>query len=123
MVAEQQPPPRTFEEAVNRVLEMVDVHDHFLDLIDRGEATDTILAKSHHGLGTWLRNQWGLWVEDSASLREDIWNHLTPDQQQFYRRWWNGQHEGRTMHADDASDRVLAEVVERIRKRFHSSRI
>jgi len=25
---------------------------------------DDAIAQSHHGLGTWIRNNWGLWEED-----------------------------------------------------------
>lgn len=32
----------------------------------RDESEDKAIADSHHGLGQWIRNNWGLWSEESS---------------------------------------------------------
>ncbi len=82
-----------------------------------GDASpETMITRAHHGFGTHVRNTLKLWQDESADLRQDIWNHLTPERQDFYRKWWlgKGDHEGRTMHADDASHSILDAVLQHI---------
>ncbi len=43
--------PKTYEEACERLTKIV---------VD-SDITDYEVAKYHHGLGTWIRNHWGLW--------------------------------------------------------------
>ncbi len=72
---------------------------------------------AHHGFGTFVRNSLRLWYpEQSGDLLQSCWDSLSPEKQEFYRKWWagKGDYEGRTMHADDASGVILEAAVQKI---------
>lgn len=79
--------PTTLEEAARRVLEILrdakDGHD-VLESEDIGQFG----SRLHHGLGRWIRNNWGLWSRDTE-LFTDISG-------QFY-----------LVHADDMSGLIM----------------
>lgn len=47
-------------EQLNTILSEAPDGDWFKDADE-----DDAIAQSHHGLGTWIRNNWGLWEENS----------------------------------------------------------
>lgn len=107
--------PTTFEEAVNYVVNLPDADEFIRKEVAKGDVKrEHIVAMLHHSLGRSLRGSWKLWQPESAALRQDIWNSLTPEKQAYYRKWWNGEHQGETMHADDASSTVIDEALVRL---------
>lgn len=80
--------PKTLEEAFDILDEMniKDIEDWLKD--EEGKA----IGQSHHGLGMWLRNNWGLWHS------EPFWDKNTLNY------WFN---EMGIFHADDMSSIIL----------------
>jgi hypothetical protein len=87
--------PKNLEECfleLNKLLKTKDI-EAIKNLKDRSE---TILY--HHGFGTWLRNNWGLWGGSrlqqyliSKGLRHP--DNMSATILEFYYDWLNGQHE------------------------------
>lgn len=87
--------PKNLEECfleLDKLLKPKDIKT-FKNIKDRSETIDY-----HHGFGTWLRNNWGLW--GGSRLQQYFFkkglNH--PDDMsmvilEFYYDWLNGQHE------------------------------
>lgn len=78
------------------------------------DPVDRIAGEAHHGFGTYVRNELQLWHPPAADLREDIWNSLTEEKRDYYAKWWKGDYQGRTMHADDASHTLMIAAVRKI---------
>ena len=76
--------PDTLEEAVRYVLDME------MEDTDSWKAMeeDTALAKTHHSIGRWIRNEFSLWDKEKAIHKN------------FNRRW-------NITHADDMSGIIL----------------
>ena len=108
--------PKTFDEAVQWVIDLIKPDDlaEIRTLLKTRSAED-VAGMSHHGFGTYVRNHMHLWEESTADLRQSVWNTLTPEKQKFYRDWWKGAHQGRTMHADDASHTLLVAALKKIK--------
>lgn len=106
--------PKTLEEAIQYVIK--DVGDQIIKEMSRGATADSISAQMHHGYGRHLRNTFGLWSDSSGDLKESIWASLPKEKQDHFREWWKGKgdHEGRTMHADDASGVIIDAALQRV---------
>ena len=75
----------------------------------------------HFTLGRQIRNEFSLWTDESADLKQDLWNRIGPARRKVYDDHWNkfGQtFQGRNMHADDASHELMAELVNEISNRY-----
>lgn len=111
--------PKTLDEAVNLIISGIDP----IELEKTRELTktmdlDEMAGRVHHTLGMFFRNKLHLWYpEQSGDLLQSIWDSLTPEKQDYYRRWWagKGDYQGRTMHADDASHTLLVATLKRIK--------
>lgn len=103
---------------VNTLKELVDTLYSNLTTEDkeyiRNHTKQEIHGVTHHFYGRGIRNEFGLWHDESADLREDIWNSLSEEKKQFYHDWWHGDYQGRTMHADDASAEILDALIARV---------
>lgn len=86
--------PNHFEQAVQMVIDRTEGNN--LDLVLDAESGRDICVQMHHGLGQWLRNNWGLW-ESKNSLCQ----------------WFQNEHD--ITHADDMSSLILGEAVARMR--------
>ena len=106
--------PKTMDEAIAYVIR--DVGEQIIKERSRGITAESLGGQMHHSYGRHLRNTLGLWSDDSADLKESIWDSLPEEKQKHYREWWRGKgdHEGRTMHADDASSEIIEAALRRI---------
>ncbi len=111
--------PKTFDEAVRWVIDQIKPQNRdeiYFRLRTKHEDPETIAGMSHHTFGMFVRNSLLLWLKESEDLRQAIWDTLPAEKQEFYRKWWvgKGDHEGRTMHADDASHTLITAAVKKI---------
>jgi hypothetical protein len=109
--------PKTFDEAVQWVIDQFNAEDLIgVKAMLKTQTPESVAGIGHHGFGTFVRNELHLWHPPSEELRQSIWDTLTPEKQEFYRNWWvgKGEHQGRTMHADDASHVVITAAVKKI---------
>lgn len=67
--------PKTVEEAIDRILLMISEEDK--NKIKNCQSKKDI-AVYHHGLGTWIRNNFGLW-QDNVELVKNCGGHTHPD--------------------------------------------
>ena len=51
--------PKTLEECYLFLEKLEDITDWL------NESEESAIASSHHGIGQWIRNNWGLWTESS----------------------------------------------------------
>lgn len=61
--------PSTLDEAVEKVKELTCDSDEDLAAV-KSMSEDEILSRIHHGLGRWIRNNWGLW--EGSPLKTEI---------------------------------------------------
>jgi hypothetical protein len=73
--------PKTLDECFERLSKIEGVEE-FREMVE-----ERIIGIYHHGLGTWIRNEWGLWDENS-----DLHKHFK---------------EKGLFHADDMSGLIL----------------
>lgn len=72
----------------------------------------------HHGFGTYVRNELGLWSERSADLKLAIWNEIGPSRQERFNKHWakyadKAGYTGANMFADDASSEIIDALLRR----------
>lgn len=109
--------PKTLDEAVQWIVDSIQLRDRTeIKALLTHKSAEDVAGMSHHGFGTYVRNELQLWHPPSEDLRQQIWDSLDPEKQKFYRDWWvgKGDHQGRTMHADDASHTLLTAAVKKI---------
>jgi hypothetical protein len=82
----------------------------------RNNDPDDIGVRVHFGFGRNVRNTFSLWSEESADLKEEIWNSLPLAKKAFYIAWWKGAFMGRNMHADDASSEIIRALIKRVKE-------
>jgi hypothetical protein len=81
--------PNTLDEAIEALT--LDFRPEEIECVKLGEYTPTSM---HHGLGRWLRNNWGLW--GGSNLRTHFFDM--------------GVH-----HADDMSDIILTKFIAKVK--------
>lgn len=64
--------PKNLEECYLRLEKLQDIEEWLK------ESEDTAMAQAHHGIGMWIRNNWGLWKEEGELFnwfKENEINH------------------------------------------------
>ena len=92
-------PPKTLEEALDYLLD--DLKDEDKKTIADCKTKESMIGMCHHGFGTWIRNNFGLW---------DGNDELVKDLEQYSTRG------GFTCKGDDASEVILDKLWERLRE-------
>lgn len=110
---------KNIEEVITNIMDQTD-EDSMREIVKKCKDADDFGAKVHHTFGRQMRNELNLWHPESADLKEDIWNHMSPEKQKFYADWWKGKgdHQGRTMHADDASGELMNVLWDVMKERY-----
>jgi hypothetical protein len=60
--------PQSLEEAISHVKEKISKFVE--DQLAKSKTEDDIASSMHFGYGMWIRNNWGLWTQDSCLFKE-----------------------------------------------------
>ena len=112
----------TLQEVVDHLLEQAP-EEMLRKVIKENPDADAFTATHHDGYGTGLRNYLNLYQEDSADLKQDIWDNLTDKEKDSFNNHWrqvapDEDYTGRNMHADDASSIIMARVWEAAKEKY-----
>ena len=92
----------------HKAIEERDPHDLFYSM-----------GEFFYGMG--IRNGLSLWSDASKPLRQDIWNDMTAEEQDFFNDHW-GQYgeiyQGENMHADDASMVIIDRFCRALKEKY-----
>lgn len=101
--------PTTVDEAVAMLLDEMSEEDKE---IVRSTPEEEIIVRFHHGLGTWIRNRFGLWRDNKALLQSCGKRNKFPNDPALVatRAVWEsiaGPIAGENIHPDEASTVII----------------
>lgn len=113
--------PKTKEEFVNSFIERIGDAECKRALKQYGKNFN--VHDFHDTMGRFIRNEYKLWYDDSADLKKDVWNKMSDEIKEYYKKYWlnfGEIYEGRTSHADDISHELLIAVWQEIARRYEN---
>jgi hypothetical protein len=98
--------PSSITEAVDECIKILDLNGF---KIGNYSSERQFLGWAHHGLGTWMRNNWYLWWTEDLAKRYEMWPQMEPQLIAEFNKLG-------IVHGDDRSGIILTTAYRRMTK-------